>query len=176
MPDNQLKQAIFHTELGWIGISSRQNKLRQITLPLPSAKDAEEQLGINHEPASHLNTDLIERLTAYLEGKRVSFNNDQLDLTDCSPFQRRVWETTRLIPYGETRTYSWVARQIGHPKAARAVGQALGKNPLPIIIPCHRVTATGGNLGGYSGGLSWKRTLLQLEASRATADSSHPGR
>jgi methylated-DNA-[protein]-cysteine S-methyltransferase len=75
-----------------------------------------------------------------------------------------VWEKTRLIPYGKTRSYSWVAEQMGKPRAVRAVGQALGKNPLPIIIPCHRVIANNERLGGFSGGVEWKRYLLDLEA------------
>ncbi len=90
---------------------------------------------------------------------------DELDLSTATPFQRQVWEKTRLIPYGETRSYSWVAEQIGKPGAARAVGQALGRNPLPIIIPCHRVVASDGKLCGFAGGLGMKRRLLSLEAS-----------
>jgi len=76
-----------------------------------------------------------------------------------------VWQATRLIPYGETRSYLWVAVQIGKPGAARAVGQALGRNPLPVIIPCHRVIASDGGLGGFTGGLVMKRRLLELETS-----------
>jgi methylated-DNA-[protein]-cysteine S-methyltransferase len=78
-----------------------------------------------------------------------------------------VWEITRLIPYGETRSYAWVAEQIGQPRAVRAVGQALGKNPLPIIIPCHRVITSNGKLGGFGGGLEMKKRLLSLEAATA---------
>jgi len=74
-----------------------------------------------------------------------------------------VWQATRLIPYGETRSYLWVAVQIGKPGAARAVGQALGRNPLPVIVPCHRVIAADGGLGGFTGGLEMKRRLLELE-------------
>ena len=78
-------------------------------------------------------------------------------------FRRLVWEATRLIPYGETRSYGWVAKQIGKPHAARAVGQALGKNPFLIIVPCHRVIAGDGTLGGFGGGLEMKQTLLEME-------------
>ncbi|GAI87660.1 unnamed protein product, partial [marine sediment metagenome] len=78
------------------------------------------------------------------------------------------WEETRLIPYGETRSYAWVAKQVGKPKAARAVGQAMGSNPLPIIIPCHRVITSNGKLGGFGGGLEMKRQLLSLEAVAST--------
>ncbi len=108
--------------------------------------------------------DLPQRLKSYLEGERVSFD-DELDLADTSPFRRVVWEATRAIPYGETRSYGEVARRIGKPGASRAVGQALAKNPLPIVVPCHRVIGKDGDLTGFEGGLELKKSLLQIEAS-----------
>lgn len=80
-----------------------------------------------------------------------------------TPFQRAVWEALLRIPVGETRTYGQLAAAIGRPKAARAVGQACGANPIPVLIPCHRVVAGSGGLGGFSGGLEWKRRLLAVE-------------
>jgi len=80
-----------------------------------------------------------------------------------TPFQRAVWDALRRIPHGEVRTYGWVAKAIGRPRAARAVGAACRANPWPIIVPCHRVIAADGSLGGYSAGLKWKRVLLALE-------------
>ena len=106
----------------------------------------------------------MERLRIYFGGHKATFP-DELDLSRATPFQRKVWEVTALISYGETRSYAWVAEQMGKPRASRAVGQALGKNPLPIIIPCHRVLSSDGKLGGYSGGLEMKRHFLSLEAS-----------
>ena len=79
-----------------------------------------------------------------------------------TPFERQVWRALLQVPYGETRTYAWLARQIGRPRAARAVGQALGKNPLPLFFPCHRIVAVKGR-GGFSGGLAIKEFLLRLE-------------
>jgi O-6-methylguanine DNA methyltransferase len=114
--------------------------------------------------------DLPDRIRGYFAGKVVGFA-DKLDLSGSSPFQRRVWEVERSIPYGETRTYVWIAGKLGMPKAARAVGQALAKNPLPIIIPCHRVICSSGDLGGFSGGIGWKQRLLEIEA-EACGDSS----
>jgi len=107
--------------------------------------------------------DLPDRIRDYLAGKAVSFS-DRLDLSEASPLQRSVWKVDQSIPYGETRTYAWIARKLSMPKAARAVGQALAKNPLPIIIPCHRVICSDGSLGGFSGGQDWKRCLLEIEA------------
>ena len=89
--------------------------------------------------------------------------NDKLDTAVGTVFQRSVWEAVSLIPYGETWSYAWVAWQIGRPKALRAVGQALGRNPRPVIVPCHRVVAGNGGLGGFSGGVEMKRYLLSLE-------------
>jgi methylated-DNA-[protein]-cysteine S-methyltransferase len=109
----------------------------------------------------------MKRLASYFAGHKVDFP-DRLDLSAAYDFQREVWEATRLIPYGETRSYSWVAAQIEKPKAVRAVGQALGRNPLPVIIPCHRVLASDGALGGFGGGLVMKRFLLNLEKSAAS--------
>jgi methylated-DNA-[protein]-cysteine S-methyltransferase len=80
-----------------------------------------------------------------------------------TPFQKGVWEMVKTIPYGQTRTYKWVAEKIGNPEAFRAVGQALKKNPLPGIIPCHRVIRSDGKLGGFSKGLKEKARLLKLE-------------
>ena len=118
----------------------------------------------NHATRSpDLFDDLMERFKSYLSGHQLTFP-DKLDFSGATPFQREVWQATRLIPCGETRSYRWVADQIGNPKAVRAVGQALGSNPLPIIVPCHRVVASDGKLGGFSGGLEMKKLLLCLEA------------
>jgi methylated-DNA-[protein]-cysteine S-methyltransferase len=78
-------------------------------------------------------------------------------------FEKRVWLILREIPFGETRTYKWLAERLGKPNAFRAVGQALSKNPLPIVLPCHRVIESDGSLGGYSGGIDIKRRLLDIE-------------
>jgi len=86
-----------------------------------------------------------------------------LDLRDSTPFQRQVWQALQAIPPGATRSYGEIAADIGRPRSARAVGQACGANPIPLLIPCHRVLAHGHRLGGFSGGLPWKERLLQRE-------------
>jgi len=90
-------------------------------------------------------------------------NIDKL-LSGYSSFERRVWKVTSTIPAGQTRTYQWVARQIGNPRAARAVGRALAKNPILVVIPCHRVIRKDGSLGGYTLGKRNKEVLLKKEA------------
>jgi methylated-DNA-[protein]-cysteine S-methyltransferase len=103
-------------------------------------------------------------LDEYLRGRRTSFSVP-VDLRHVTPFQRRVLEAARAVPRGSVATYGELGRRIGRPGAARAVGQALGSNPVPIVVPCHRVLASDGSLGGYSGrgGLRTKRRLLALE-------------
>ena len=103
-----------------------------------------------------------EELVEYLGGKRAFFSVP-VDLSGVPDFQRRVLETARRIPFGEARPYAWVAQRIGHPRAVRAVGTALGRNPVPLIVPCHRVWRSDGGLGGYLFGLGVKSRLLALE-------------
>ena len=163
----QLNYITFNTDMGWLGILKSAKGLLGTTLPQRSAQEACQLLGdsVNQATCSPRWFDnLMERLKVYFSGHRTTFP-DKLDLSRATHFQREVWEITRLIPYGETRSYAWVAEQIKKPKAVRAVGQALAKNPLPIIIPCHRVVASDGKLGGFSGGMKMKRYLLSLEAS-----------
>ncbi len=153
--------------MGWVGMLASVKGLLSTTLPQCSAQEACQLLGDSVSYATwspHLFKDLMERLKVYFSGHRTTFP-DKLDLSWATYFQREVWETTRLIPYGETRSYAWVAEQIKKPRAMRAVGQALSKNPLPIIIPCHRVLTSDGKLGGFSGGVEMKRYLLSLETS-----------
>jgi len=104
-------------------------------------------------------------LSRYWAGKPIEFDL-KLDLFRATPFQVGVWRTLCTIPYGQTRTYDWVAEQIGRPSASRAVGNACGRNRLPILIPCHRVIRKDGALGGYAGGLRIKKFLLRLEDRR----------
>jgi len=107
---------------------------------------------------------IAEQLQAYFAGTRLRFDAP-LDLDQLTPFQTSVLQTARRIPPGSVWTYGRVARTLGKPQASRAVGQALGRNPVPIVIPCHRVIGSDGGLGGYSGGggLESKKFLLQLE-------------
>lgn len=106
-------------------------------------------------------TRLIEQLDQYFRGERQDF--DVAVSAPGTPFQQRVWATLRTIPYGQTCSYRDIAEQIGSPKAMRAVGLANGRNPVSIIVPCHRVVGANGSLTGYGGGLHNKQLLLDLE-------------
>jgi methylated-DNA-[protein]-cysteine S-methyltransferase len=114
--------------------------------------------------------DAVDQLGEYFAGERTDFD---LELSMAgTEFQRRVWRTLTTIPYGETRSYGEIADQIGVPGAARAVGLANGRNPIAIIVPCHRVIGASGSLTGYGGGLDRKRSLLALEKKRTSATLS----
>ena len=145
------------TSLGSIKIRTKNNSLVSLSFS-PATAD------LNPPPPPPQFRDLAKRLQQYCRGEKTGFQNIPVDLDSATEFRKKVWEATRSIPCGETRSYQWVAQQIRKPKAARAVGQALGKNPLPIIIPCHRVIAADGSIGGYNGGVEMKRRLLNLES------------
>lgn len=102
-----------------------------------------------------------DEVSEYLSGKRTSFDL-KIDISG-TPFQEAVWQAVSKIPYGEVSNYTMIAEEIHRPKAVRAVGTAIGKNPVPLVIPCHRVLAKDGSLGGYRGGLVMKEDLLHLE-------------
>ncbi|MCJ7604465.1 MAG: methylated-DNA--[protein]-cysteine S-methyltransferase [Dehalococcoidales bacterium] len=154
--------SVFSTPAGWMGIRASGNGLTDIILPEPSEADVLRQFGVESAGDGSPFSDLIRRFRAYYSGQPVEFP-DRLDLAGATPFQQAVWQAARRIPYGETRSYAWVAEQAGNPKAARATGGALGKNPLPVIVPCHRVISADGSLGGFTGGLDLKRRLLDIE-------------
>jgi len=106
--------------------------------------------------------DAVEQLHEYFDGTRTTFD---LRLEPAgTDFQRQVWDALRTIPYGATETYGHLAERIGHPRGTRAVGAATGRNPISIIVPCHRLVGSTGGLTGYAGGLDRKRWLLDLEA------------
>jgi methylated-DNA-[protein]-cysteine S-methyltransferase len=112
-------------------------------------------------PPSSVLSDAAAQLEAYFAGELEDFD---LPLApEGTDFQRRVWDAVAAIPYGSTATYGGIAAAIGRPSACRAVGAANGRNPLPIVIPCHRVVGSAGALTGYGGGLDRKRALLDLE-------------
>lgn len=99
----------------------------------------------------------------YEKGSRKPFLLKHIDMSSGTPFQQKVWKELSKIPYGKTISYRELAKRVGSPKAFRAVGNANGKNPFPLIIPCHRVIAADGSLGGYSCGIQIKKDLLKIE-------------
>lgn len=130
-----------------------------------------EQDGIRIQDGGEHNRTMARELDAYFSGQLCQFSVP-LDLRGTS-FQRQVWELLQVIPYGETRSYGHLAHDLSRPTAARAAGQAIGRNPVSIVVPCHRVIGANGKLTGYAGGLHRKQALLDLEA--AVVRKRHSG-
>jgi methylated-DNA-[protein]-cysteine S-methyltransferase len=122
-------------------------------------------------PDDHAFPEAVDQLDAYFAGERTDFDLE-LSLMG-SAFQQRVWQALLTIPYGETRSYGQIADQIGASGAARAVGLANGRNPIAIIVPCHRVIGANGSLTGYGGGIDRKRSLLELEKIRKAGQAGN---
>jgi len=163
-----LRYTAFSTQLGRVLVSRTARGLRSVAfgrdLDVRAALDAltRRRGAIAVEDAIGL-ARVADAVRDFLRGKPVSFEG-RLDPGELTPFAARVIETVRRIPFGALRSYKWVAREAGSPKAARAVGQVLARNPLPIVVPCHRVVESDGSLGGYSGGgPDMKRRLIDIE-------------
>ncbi|MEW6686893.1 MAG: methylated-DNA--[protein]-cysteine S-methyltransferase [Candidatus Edwardsbacteria bacterium] len=160
-----LYYTFFSSPFGEICLSATERGLFYLQLSKPEEKFFEtiaKEVKVELRRDENFFEPLIVDLCGYFAGIPVNFNYP-LDLRGTTAFERAVWERVRRIPYGQVRSYSWIAKELGKPKAARAVGLALKFNPLPIIIPCHRVIRKNGSLGGFSGGLEWKKKLLALE-------------
>jgi len=161
--------AEFETPIGSLLCASTERGLAYVRLPRAGGRGFADWLR-RQAPGAEVRTGFapnklaVQQLLEYFDGKRASFELP-LDLRG-TKFQCRVWQALLEIPHGETRSYADVARAIRAPDAVRAVGAANGANPCAIVVPCHRVVASGGKLGGYGGGLPLKRRLLALEHAR----------
>src|SRR3989442_3528383 len=167
-----MREAMFQTDWGWVVLAATDQGVRAVVLPKTTRRAVERALresGINGEAASngagraesHLEA-ARSAVAAYLEGNMRDFNLP-LDLQGQPRFCVKVWEVLQSIPYGRVRSFGWVGRKVGQPRAARAVGGAGGANPVPLLAPCHRVIGGDGSLGGFSGGVGVKKRLLRLE-------------
>ncbi len=158
----------FKTKWGWCGIAAGPNGLKRVIIPGKNNRAGVLRILRKDFPGAAEDPRGLSRagklLKEYFAGKAVSFNLP-VDLDGLTPFQKKVLRATRKVPYGRRETYSSIARGLGRPRAARAVGGALARNPLPIVIPCHRIIAASGALGGFSaaGGTKVKAVLLHLE-------------
>lgn len=157
--------ACYTTPLGVGVVSQTEVGVLEVVFPSADRDDARRSLkeGIGGPLIEVPRTAAAEQLEEFFAGKRTRFEL-ALDLRALTPFQRSALEACAKIPFGETSTYGQLAREIDRPNSARAVGQAMRRNPIPIIIPCHRVLASNNTLHGYAGGLDLKRRLLEFEA------------
>ncbi len=162
---------IFQTTLGWVGVVASESGVRRLALR-PSPEQVIEELEPHIQVATQDEAKLADvrhRLQAYFGGKeslKGCLEEVALDLAEVPPFFAAAWGACRRIPAGERRSYRWLAEEAGNPKAVRAAGQAMARNPVPILIPCHRVVGSDGGLHGFRGGLDLKAKLLGLERAR----------
>jgi methylated-DNA-[protein]-cysteine S-methyltransferase len=160
--------AVVDTARGLVGLASTDGKLSHTTLPKPSRGEAlaalvsagVTSLGVEDDAAF---SGLPGMIRAYFRGEPVDFSGIPLYTSGLAPFHRSVVLALQRIPHGTLVTYGELARTAGSPGAARAVGNVTARNTTPIVVPCHRVIAAGGRIGGFSSGLEWKRELLKLE-------------
>ena len=169
---------IFETVIGWAGIAWGDAGLVGVHLPEPDPETARRSFlrrfpqAIEAAVPARL-TKTVDDICALMGGDKPDLRDTPIDLTQTPPFHARVYEIARAIPPGGTLTYGEIAMRLGDKLLARDVGQALGKNPWPIVVPCHRVTAAGGKPGGFSarGGVNTKLKLLAIEGAKAAAQA-----
>ncbi len=172
-PGKPLGHALFDTAIGRCGIVWSAQAILQVQLP--AADDDAARVRLLRDwpgtpaatPPAHARA-AVDGVVALLDGAPRDLLDVVLDMTGVAAFERRVYELTRAIPPGQTRTYGEIARALGEPGASRAVGRALGRNPFAPIVPCHRVLAAGGGTGGFSasGGVATKMRMLAIEGAR----------
>ena len=162
--------ALFDTPIGQCAIAWDGDRVVGLQLPEARAADTRARMRARFDDAGEIAPPasiqhVVDEINASLHGEADDLADVPLALDDVSPFARRVYEVVRTIPAGETLSYGEVAFAAGSPGAARAVGQALGRNPFPIVVPCHRVLAAGGRIGGFTatGGTAIKTEMLALE-------------
>jgi O-6-methylguanine DNA methyltransferase len=156
--------------MGWMVLLAGTDGLKRASLK-PTPQEAVEDLGTDLDGAENdpdAFTEVVECLHRYVDGDMAALDEIDLDFSGVTPFFSAAWNACRSIPPGETRSYSWLAAEAGSPMAMRAAGQAMARNRFSLIIPCHRVIASDGGLGGYGGGgLGVKAQLLQMELDRS---------
>lgn len=162
---------IWRMSWGWMGALGDEKGLAYLTLPKETKELAYQEL------KKHATEEFVENpsffaawcheLDCYFKAEPFDFDRIPLQWDRVTSYRRKVLAKTREIPYGETRTYKWLAEQVGKPKGARSVGQVMANNPWPIIVPCHRVIGSDGKLTGFGGGLAMKQKLLALESKGA---------
>ena len=160
---------VFDTRLGWIALVTSCRGVVRTTLPKPNRSLAVSEIfstveGLSHDPGKF--KVIKHDIRNYFSGKPSDLQGQRLDFSDAPGFFVAVWDVCRRIPFGETRSYSWLARHAGRPSASRAAGQAMARNRFPLLVPCHRVIRSDGSIGGFGGqsGILLKRNLLKIES------------
>jgi methylated-DNA-[protein]-cysteine S-methyltransferase len=166
--------ALFDSPIGSCGIAWNAKGIAGFHLPLATEQATRRRLqqrwaGADESPPPAGVQRVIDRVLALLNGEAIDLTDIPVDLADAPEFHRKVYEVARTIPPGKTMTYGEIARRLGAPHESREVGQALGRNPIAIIVPCHRVLGADGKMGGFSasGGVATKRRILEIEGASA---------
>ena len=161
---------VFETDMGWVAIVGGDHGVVRASLPESSPGSALDAVQPEiemaaHAPEAHARSRML--IKAFCAGEAVDLADIQIDTRKVSPFFKKAWEACRSIPAGETRSYRWLAEQAGNVRAARGAGQAMARNKLALLVPCHRVVGSSGALHGFGGaGLPLKSRLLAMESGR----------
>ena len=165
-----MRYCVFETRKGFVALLEEHGRLRRSVLPRRSREEAVEAIraGLGEPAVEDIAAfgDLPDKLGHYFDEARVDFSSVPVDFSGYGAFHAAALRAAQQIPYGEIVSYRDLARMAGREKAARAAGSAMANNATPIVVPCHRVVASGGGLGGFSSGLDWKRELLSIEGVR----------
>lgn len=171
MDENHISGGIFETELGFVGLAVRRETVVRTTLPeidefMASLCMQETDLGPDTDDYEEFLESVTDMIVSYCAGDPVDLTSLSVDYSRVSDFTRKVREACRTIPRGEVRTYRWLAEQAGNPNASRAAGRAMATNPVPLLVPCHRVVGSDGKLTGFGGsrGVRLKERLLRMES------------
>lgn len=163
---------VVETRLGYVCLMSCSGRLARLTLPRGSRAESLEAAEIGTDVGCGEDVDafgvLPGLIAEYFAGRRVDFSGVELYTFGWSGFRQAVMNAARHIPYGQLTSYGELARAAGFPNAARAVGRVMARNPVPVVVPCHRVVASDGSLSGFASGLRWKKRLLEIEGIAAT--------
>lgn len=176
-PPSRIAWFVFETALGAVGIAWTEAGLMRLVLPSPDAETATRRLTAKLEGAARVETledappriaEAVSLIRRYAEGEAVDLSAVPVSMDGVEPFGRAIYRAARKLGHGETVTYGELAERAGFPRAARETGAALGRNPVPLVVPCHRILAAGGNIGGFSapGGAVTKEKLLAHEGVR----------
>jgi methylated-DNA-[protein]-cysteine S-methyltransferase len=168
--NGELTYDVFDTGMGWVALVGSKHGIVRASLPESTPETALDYVqpevnGATHSPEDYDDSRLL--VTAYCAGEPVDLTDIPIDTRMATPFTRNAWDACRSIPAGETRSYGWLAEQAGNIKAARGAGQAMARNKLALLVPCHRVVSSTGALHGFGGaGLPLKSLLLAMESDR----------
>jgi methylated-DNA-[protein]-cysteine S-methyltransferase len=160
-----IEYAIRESSLGTLLLMARNGKLIELDIAKDAPYDMKKKVIARHGEAIESDKPfrtIFLLLDRYLKGENMEFDVG-VDISEEGEFTRRVLDELRKIPYGEVRSYGWIAKQLGYERAGRAVGQAVGRNPIPIVIPCHRIIRSDGSIGGFGLGVGIKERLLAIE-------------